>query len=131
MLANDATVFVFGSNLRGRHGAGAARHAVTNWGAEEGIGVGPTGRAYALPTKDRKIQTLSTTAIRSFVGDFLDYAKSRPELTFIVTQIGCGLAGYTPQIIAPMFRGAPSNCQFDTDWRSILGDGFAYWGHVG
>mgnify|MGYP000872260309 FL=1 len=130
-VCDGATVFVFGSNLRGRHGAGAARHAATNWGAQEGVGVGPTGRSYALPTKDRKIKTLSTTAIRMFVGDFIDYAKAHPELTFVVTQIGCGLAGYTPQIIAPMFRDAPKNCQFDVNWRPILGEGFGYWGHVG
>ena len=122
--------FVFGSNLAGIHGAGAARFAEAVHGAVRGQGLGHHGNSYALPTKDRRIQTMSTTAIRIFVGDFMKYARANPTLTFQVTQIGCGLAGYTAQQIAPMFREAPINCQFDLAWKPFLGDGFTYWGHI-
>lgn len=123
-------IFVFGSNLAGIHGAGAARFAKMTHGAVWGEGIGHYGNSYALPTKDRKIQTLSTTAIRVFVNDFLKYAAAHPEMEFQVTRIGCGLAGYTDREIAPMFLNAPLNCQFDSDWQPILGDRYTYWGHV-
>ncbi len=123
-------IFVFGSNLAGLHGAGAARHAWKKHGAIYGEGVGRFGDSYAIPTKDRKIVSLSTTAIRMFVDGFIKYAIDNPSLTFKVTQIGCGLAGFTAQQIAPMFRNAPKNCQFDTDWQKYLGDEYTYWGNV-
>ena len=123
-------VFVFGSNLKGVHGAGAAKYAVQHKGAVLGAGVGHYGNSYALPTKDRNIVTLSKTAIRIFVGDFIRYATAHPELTFQVTRIGCGLAGYSDKDIAPLFFDAPLNCQFDSAWRPILGEKYTYWGHV-
>lgn len=103
-------IFVFGSNLAGVHGAGAALEANENFGAEYGVGVGPTGRAYAIPTKDKNIQTMPLDTIASFVAAFLKYAASQPKTEFFVTAIGCGLAGYTPEQIAPMFKDAPMNC---------------------
>lgn len=123
-------IFVFGSNLAGIHGAGAARHAFDRHGAIWGEGIGRHGDSYAIPTKDRKIVSLSTTAIRMFVDDFIKYAIDNQNLTFKVTQIGCGLAGFTAADIAPMFILSPKNCQFDTDWRDILGDKYTYWGNV-
>ena len=123
-------IFVFGSNLAGIHGAGAARHAWEKYGAIYGEGIGRHGDSYAIPTKDRKIVSLSTTAIRMFVDGFIKYAIDNPSLTFKVTQIGCGLAGFTARQIAPMFRNAPKNCQFDTDWNEYLGDEYTYWGNV-
>ena len=123
-------IFVFGSNLAGIHGAGAARHAWEKHGAIYGEGIGRHGNSYAIPTKDRKIVSLSTTAIRMFVDDFIKYAIDNPELTFKVTQIGCGLAGFTARQIAPMFHNAPKNCQFDTAWQKYLGDEYTYWGNV-
>lgn len=122
--------FVFGSNLAGRHGAGAAKFAKIHHGAEYGVGVGPTGQSYALPTKDHQIRTMSTSAIRSYVNEFIKYARQHPEQTFQVTRIGCGLAGHLDEDIAPMFRGAPENCQFDSAWKVWLGDDRVYWGHV-
>lgn len=123
-------VFVFGSNLAGIHGAGAARYAERNLGAKRGVGFGPTGKCYALPTKDSKIKPLGLAEIASYVEQFITYAGGNPDLTFEVTQIGCGLAGYTVDEIAPLFKQAPLNCQFDTAWRPVLGDTFTYWGHV-
>jgi hypothetical protein len=103
-------IFVFGSNLAGAHGAGAALEAAKHFGAQYGVGVGRTGRAYAIPTKDVQIKTMQLVEIQAYVHDFLEYAKSEPDLNFFVTAIGCGLAGYEPSHIAPMFADAPMNC---------------------
>lgn len=129
-IKNGTAVFVFGSNLAGAHGAGAAAHAVKHWGAIYGQGVGHHGMSYALPTKDLRIMTLSLNAIRAHVIDFMRYAELHPHRTFKVTQIGCGLAGYTADQIAPMFAGAPSNCWFDEAWKQYLPLA-QFWGHVG
>jgi hypothetical protein len=104
-------VFVFGSNEAGRHGKGAALEARRNHGAIYGQGEGMQGRAYAIPTKDAHLRTLPLDVIRAYVDRFKRYAAARPEIAFQVTPIGCGLAGYTPQEIAPMFADAPANCQ--------------------
>jgi hypothetical protein len=110
-------IFVFGSNLAGRHGAGAARTARLLYGARYGVGVGPAGRSYAIPTKDYSIRTLPLDEIKPYVDQFLKFARMYPGLTFNITRIGCGLAGYKPQDIAPMFKGAPDNCVFlGEDW---------------
>jgi hypothetical protein len=110
-------IFVFGSNLAGRHGKGAALAAKRLYDARPGVGVGRTGMAYAIPTKDEKLISLSLGTIASHVADFIYYAKSHPDLTFEVTRIGCGLAGYKDVDIAPMFKGAPSNCELPVGWR--------------
>lgn len=112
-------VFVFGSNLAGRHGRGAALHARQHFGAVYGQGVGRQGNSYAIPTKDYGIKTLPLDRIRPYVADFLEYARRHPSLTFQVTRIGCGLAGYTDEEIAPMFSGAPNNCILPDGWRWI------------
>lgn len=109
-------IFVFGSNLAGRHGKGAALYARQHYGAEYGVGVGRTGNSYAIPTKDKNIKTLPLDIIQQYVDDFLFYAHSRKDLEFLVTKIGCGLAGYTEEQIAPMFRHAPDNCQLPENW---------------
>jgi len=111
-------IFVFGSNLAGRHGKGAALYARNSHGAEYGVGVGRTGNAYAIPTKDKRLRTLPLTRIAKYVSEFLDYARSHPELKFEVTKIGCGLAGYQEHEIRPMFAGAPMNCYLPDWWRS-------------
>lgn len=111
-------IFVFGSNLAGRHGKGAALHARQKCGAKYGVGVGPTGQSYAIPTKDEQIRTLPLERIAPYVTDFLAYARDNPHLEFEVTRIGCGLAGYADAHIAPMFSGAPENCHLPAGWRS-------------
>jgi hypothetical protein len=118
---NDgAHVFVFGSNLRGRHGKGAALTAATSWGAEEGVGSGRTGMAYAIPTKIHPYQVLSVPVIGRHIERFLDYAAAHPDLTFLVTPIGCGLAGFTAEQIAPYFAGAPENCQLPQEFLDVI-----------
>ena len=103
------TIFVFGSNEAGIHGAGAARQALDEFGAIYGQGVGLQGNSYAIPTKDAHIRTLPLHVIDEYVREFLRFARSRPDLSFAVTAIGCGLAGYSPDQIRPMFEGATEN----------------------
>lgn len=110
-------IFVFGSNLAGRHGKGAALCARTEHGAEYGIGIGRTGNAYAIPTKDGSLRTLDLKTISGHVADFIDYARAHQEMEFQVTKIGCGLAGYRETDIAPMFAEAPDNCHLPDGWR--------------
>lgn len=125
-------IFVFGSNERGRHGKGAALHAVRHYGAVEGVGEGWQGRAYAIPTKDRTIKTLPLKAIEASVDRFLLFTMRTPNLQFNVTQIGCGLAGYDPQEIAPMFKtreGLASNVWYDSTWKPWLAKDAKFWRH--
>lgn len=102
-------IFVFGSNLSGIHGAGAAKHALMHYGAVRGISRGRSGSSYAIPTKETPWKRLSLIKIKFFVDEFLRYAKDHPNLTFYLTPIGCGLAGYKPTQIAPMFKNSPPN----------------------
>lgn len=120
-------IFVFGSNEAGIHGAGAARVAYANHGAIYGKGFGLQGDSFAIPTKDKAIRTLSLEAVREYVDKFLAYARAHLEDNFQVTQIGCGLAGFNAKDIAPLFKGALSNCIFDTAWKLWLGER-RYWG---
>ena len=94
----EGEIFVFGSNKEGMHGGGAARIAYKKFGAEWGVAVGMTGQCYAIPTMDRCIDI-----IRKHVDDFTTYAKAHPELTFLVTRIGCGIAGWRDIEISPLF----------------------------
>ena len=94
-------IFVFGSNLAGMHGGGAARIARLHFGAVMGKGVGLQGQSYAIPTMQSGVET-----IRPYVNDFLDFAKHHPELQFLVTPIGCGIAGFEAEDIAPLFEEA-------------------------
>ena len=96
-------IFVFGSNLQGMHGGGAARVAYRNFGAIMGQGVGLQGQSYAIPTMQGGVET-----IRPYVDEFIAFAKEHPELTFLVTRIGCGIAGFTDEEIAPLFAEAQS-----------------------
>lgn len=113
-------VFVFGSNLAGRHGKGAALHALREHGAIYGVGVGPQGNSYAIPTKGFNLDVLPLIAINKFVHEFLRYARENSDKEFLVTNIGCGLAGYTPNQIAPMFKGASLNCEFSSEFLRVL-----------
>ncbi|MBQ4023500.1 MAG: hypothetical protein II612_05815 [Prevotella sp.] len=94
-------IFVFGSNLKGRHAGGAAYAAYRKFGAVMGQGVGLQGKSYAIPTMQGGVET-----IRPYVDEFIDFARSHPELTFLVTRIGCGIAGFTDDEIAPLFKNA-------------------------
>ena len=94
-------IFVFGSNLAGAHGGGAAWVAHAYFGAVWGKGVGLYGRACAIPTMQGGVET-----IRPYVDEFILFAKTHPQLTFLVTRIGCGIAGFRDWEIAPLFKAA-------------------------
>jgi len=102
LKANE--VFVFGSNESGIHGAGAARIAFEEFGAKWGQGLGHTGQSFALPTKDWNVNKLSIGVVGLYIGRFLAYAKSKPKLKFLVTKVGCGLAGFTTGEIGIAFH---------------------------
>ena len=109
-------IFVFGSNLAGRHGKGAALCAFKEHGAIYGKGTGLQGSSYAIPTKDENLNTLPLVNIQEYVLEFLLFADNHPEFIFKVTRIGCGLAGYKDEDIAPMFKDAPYNCLLPEGW---------------
>ena len=94
-------VFVFGSNLEGMHGGGAARAAFKNFGAVMGCRVGLRGQSYAIPTMQGGVETIAP-----YVDEFIAFAKDHPELFFYVTRIGCGIAGFKDKEIAPLFSEA-------------------------
>lgn len=112
----DGWIWVFGSNLAGRHGKGAAKVAKVNFGAAYGVGAGPTGRSYAIPTKGAQLQVLSLSVIEQSVADFVRYASACPQLRFFVTRVGCGLAGFSDEQIGPLFADAPMNCSLPIEW---------------
>jgi hypothetical protein len=102
----ENSIFVFGSNLSGRHGKGAAKTAL-GWGAKYGQAAGLQGKTYGIPTKDASVRrTLSVVEIKPYVDEFIEFAKNNPNLIFLVTEIGCGLAGMKPKQIAPLFENA-------------------------
>lgn len=109
-------IFVFGSNLAGRHGKGAALYARQHHGAIYGQQWGLQGTSFAIPTKDANLRTLPLETICRFVRNFIDFAEKHPHLTFNITRIGCGLAGYKDKNIAPMFHNAPLNCLLPKEW---------------
>lgn len=115
-LAPDE-IFVFGSNLAGHHGGGAARVALDRFGAQWGVGEGIQGQSYAIPTMQGGVET-----IKPYVDRFLDLAYEWDQNTFLVTRIGCGIAGFTPEQIAPLFDRALDmyNVMLPRDFYDIL-----------
>lgn len=112
-------IFVFGSNLKGIHGKGAALHARLYYGAKIGKGIGMVGQSYAIPTKSDPYTTLPLNEIKVYVDAFIEFAKINPNLTFYISRLGCALAGYLDTEIAPMFKDVPSNCLLSGIWAKI------------
>ena len=113
----DGEVFVFGSNIHGMHGGGAAAVAYRNFGAVWGQGVGLQGQSYAIPTMEGGVDYVA-----GYVNDFIAFAKAHPELFFWVTKIGCGIAGFTEEEIAPLFKDAADleNVALPAEFREII-----------
>ena len=114
-------IFVFGSNLAGRHGKGAAKHALTHWKAEYGNGRGIQGNSYAIPTKDENLNPLPFPNIRDNILEFLEFAKNHPDILFSTTPIGTGLANQDRREIAEVFLTFmgdpfPDNVVFTSSW---------------
>lgn len=114
-------IFVFGSNLKGYHGKGAAKYARLHHGAVSGVGIGMAGDSYAIPTKNERLYPLDILEVAHHVGKFLQFARENPQMQFKVTPIGTGYAGFTRRQITPLFKYAPANCIFKdekgNDWR--------------
>lgn len=115
----DRPIFVFGSNLNGWHGKGAALIAKKSWGAIQGHGVGRQGDSYAIPTKGYKMETLPLDRIQVYVDMFIDHAREHKLDVFHVTKIGCGLAGYKDHQIAPLLKDVPLNCRLPFGWKTF------------
>jgi hypothetical protein len=115
-------VFVFGSNEAGIHGAGAAKLAHKKFGAVYGVGFGLRGQTFAIPTKDLKIRTLPLDKVESYIHSFLLEAMDHPDTEFLVTKIGCGLAGYLEEEIANLFKGKfiPENVVLPESFHNII-----------
>lgn len=116
----DGEIFVFGSNLAGQHMGGAARAAYDKFGAVWGQGVGLQGQSYAIPTMQGGVET-----IKPYVDDFIEFARTHPGMRFLVTRIGCGIAGFTDAEIAPLFKDAVdvgNICLPDTFWKGSWRD---------
>lgn len=115
-------IFVFGSNLAGRHGKGAALCAAKEHGAIYGQGEGLQGNCYAIPTKDKELRTRDIEAIAASVEEFKRFAYDNPQLTFNVTKVGCGLAGIAEPVMQAMFDGCPVNCRLPEGWGVYSSD---------
>ena len=115
-------VFVFGSNEAGIHGAGAAKLAEEKFGAIRGMGYGLQGKSFGIPTKDLFIRTLSLDKIEFYVYSFLTEAMEYPDIEFLVTKIGCALAGYSEDQIANLFKGKfiPENVTLPESFFNII-----------
>ena len=113
------SIFVFGSNEAGIHGAGAALYALKELGAKRGIGFGIQGKTFALPTKNTQIQTLPLLKIEKYVNEFKKIALDYKDYNFWVSRVGCGLAGYNDLDIAPMFLNCGQNIFLPVEWERI------------
>ena len=118
----DDLIYVFGSNIRGVHGAGAALEARKRYGAVLGFGFGLMGQSYAIPTKDYNIRTLDLQTIEAYVEGFRLFVQNNQNLKFYITPIGTGLAGYRHSDIAPMFRNmvGKERCWYPEEWEPYL-----------
>lgn len=112
-------IFVFGSNLAGRHTKGAALTAYQKHGAIYGQGMGLQNESYGIPIRDEDIKLISLNKIKTFVDNFIKFAKLNPDMRFEVTRVGCDLGGYEDKDIAPLFKEAPDNCVLPVGWRVL------------
>lgn len=119
---HENQIFVFGSNREGRHGTGAAKLAFNHFGAKYGQASGLQGQSYAIVTKELRPSAPSVTLeeVKRGVDTFLEFAKANPDKEFLVTRLGCGLAGFKDREIAELFADAPKNCSLPNKWTYIL-----------
>ena len=116
----EDTVFVFGSNLAGTHQGGAAKIALQHFGAIKGAGRGWAGQSYAIPTMNEHLQQMPLSQIEHYIDDFKIYTKNHPKNTYFITSVGCGVAGYKVEEIAPMFKGISKNVIFPVSFRPFV-----------
>lgn len=120
MTSPSKQIFVFGSNLAGRHGKGSALEAHAKHGARWGDGFGLQGNSYAIPTKDFDLRVLPLDQIKFYVDQFLHFASRRPDLQFNVVAIGTGNSRYSHEQMAPLFKGATENVILPQEWQVLL-----------
>lgn len=116
----EDTVFVFGSNLAGTHAGGAAKTAYLHFGAMKGVGRGWSGQSYAIPTMNEHLQQMPLSQIQHYIEDFKIYTKNHPKIKYFITSLGCGVAGYKVEEIAPMFKGISKNVIFPINFRPFV-----------
>lgn len=116
----ENTVFVFGSDMIGQHADGAAKTAVAHFGALNGVGRGWSGQSYAIPTMNEHFQQMPLSQIQHYIDDFKIYTKNHPKIQYFITSLGCGIAGYKIEEIAPMFRGISHNVIFPQSFRAFV-----------
>ncbi|KAA8735425.1 hypothetical protein F4V57_01085 [Acinetobacter qingfengensis] len=118
-LPNDQ-IFVFGSNLAGNHYRGAAKTALENFGAMQGVGRGWSGQSFAIPTKNEHDQAMPLHQIQHYIDDFKIYTRNHAKLTYFVTGVGCGSTGFHLQDIAPLFKGISENVILPSRFKQFL-----------
>ena len=116
----EDTVFVFGSNMAGTHQGGAAKTALLNFGAMKGVGRGWSGQSFAIPTMNEHLQQMPLSQIQHYIDDFKIYTKNHPKTKYFITAVGCGVAGYTVEEIAPMFKGISHNVILPVSFRAFV-----------
>jgi hypothetical protein len=117
----DDKIFVFGSNKIGVHGAGAAKHAKQFYGAVYGCGEGLRGQSYAIPTKKTPYVSMPLDEVAQGVRRFVAFTQQHPEMQFVLTRVGCGMAGFTDEQMAPLFEGLPDNVELPERWVGLVG----------
>ncbi|MFW1734488.1 hypothetical protein ACG94V_14040 [Acinetobacter sp. ULE_I001] len=116
----EDTVFVFGSNMAGTHQGGAAKTAHLHFGATKGVGRGWAGQSFAIPTMNEHLQQMPLSQIQHYIDDFKIYTKNHPKIKYFITSVGCGVAGYKVEEIAPMFKGISRNVIFPASFRPFV-----------
>ncbi|MFW2097730.1 hypothetical protein ACG9ZL_16115 [Acinetobacter sp. ULE_I057] len=116
----EDTVFVFGSNMAGTHQGGAAKSAHLHFGATKGVGRGWAGQSFAIPTMNEHLQQMPLSQIQHYIDDFKIYTKNHPKIKYFITSVGCGVAGYKVEEIAPMFKGISRNVIFPASFRPFV-----------
>ena len=116
----EDTVFVFGSNMAGTHAGGAAKTALLHFGAMKGVGRGWAGQSFAIPTMNEHLQQMPLSQIQHYIDDFKIYTKNHPKSKYFITSVGCGVAGYKVEEIAPMFKGISHNVIFPVSFRPFV-----------
>lgn len=113
---SDNQIFVFGSNIIGNHYGGAAKQAFEQFGAQWGVGEGLTGQSYAFPTLDEHMQPVSNTQLKYSRFKLYKFANEHPELTLLLTKVGCGIAGFSEERMKKLFTNAPKNIIKPKGW---------------
>jgi hypothetical protein len=115
----EGQIFVFGANTRGAHGAGAAKQAAKEFGAQYGVREGFTGRCWAFPTLDDNLQKRSRAELERSRDLLYSACEENPELEFLLTKVGCGLAGFSEDFMRGLFTNPPANLVLPEDWKML------------